>query len=112
MPRTQCFETPKLISTKTQLLKHYFREIHGSYRRLFLEKPIAQKKVVTPSLRPPQNGIIKRGGTASLHSRTCVKCNAVFGARFEGLSLYFLYQKGNLIRIKIGLGLADTYPNP
>ena len=32
--------------------------------------------------------------------------NAVFGARFKGLSLYFLYQKGNLIRIKTGL---DTY---
>ena len=41
-----------------------------------------------------------------MRSRTCVKRNAGFGARFKGLSLYFLYQKGNLIRIKMGL---DTY---
>ena len=33
----------------------------------------------------------RKGGTASLRSRTCVKRNAVFGARFKGLSLYFLY---------------------
>ena len=46
----------------------------------------------------------RKGGTASLHSHTCVKRNAVFGARFKGLSLYFLY---NVIRIKTGL---DTYP--
>ena len=44
----------------------------------------------------------RKGGTASLRSRTCVKRNAVFGARFKGLSLYFLYQKGNLVRIKTG----------
>ena len=44
-----------------------------------------------------------KGGTASLRSRACIKRNAAFGARFEGLSLYFLYQKGNLIRIKTGL---------
>ena len=48
----------------------------------------------------------RKGGTASLRSRTCVKRNAVFGARFKGLSLYFLCQRGNLIRIKTGL---DTY---
>ena len=48
----------------------------------------------------------RKGGTASLRSRTCAKHNAVFGARFKGLSLHFLYQKGNLIRIKTGL---DTY---
>ena len=42
----------------------------------------------------------RKGGTASLRLRTCVKRNAVFGARFKGLSLYFLYQKGNLMRIK------------
>ena len=36
-------------------------------------------------------------------ARTCVKRNAGFGARVKGLSLYFLYQKGNLIRIKTGL---------
>ena len=30
----------------------------------------------------------------------------MFRARFRGLSLYLLYQKGNLIRIKMGL---DTY---
>ena len=48
----------------------------------------------------------RKGGTASLRLGTCVKRNAVFGARFKGLSLYFLYQKGNLIRIKTGL---DAY---
>ena len=32
----------------------------------------------------------RKGGTASLRSCTCVKRNAVFGARFKGLSLYFL----------------------
>ena len=37
-------------------------------------------------------GIIERGGTASLCSRTCVKRNAV-GARLKGLSLYFLFIK-------------------
>ena len=46
------------------------------------------------------------GGTTSLRSRTCVKRSAVFGAHFKSLSLYFLYQKGNLIRIKTGL---NTY---
>ena len=51
-------------------------------------------------------GIIERGGTASLRSHTCVKRNAVSGARFKGLSLYFLYQKRNLIHIKMGL---DAY---
>ena len=40
----------------------------------------------------------RNGGTASLRSRTCVKRNAVCGARFKGLSLCFLYQKGNLIK--------------
>ena len=45
----------------------------------------------------------RKGGTASLRSRTCVKGNAVFGARFKGLSLYFLYQTGNLMCIKAGL---------
>ena len=48
----------------------------------------------------------RKGGTASLRSRKCVKRNAVFGARFKGLSLNFPYQKGNLIRIKTGL---DTH---
>ena len=48
----------------------------------------------------------REGGTASLRSRTCVKRNAVFGARFRGLSLYSLYKKGKLIPIKTGL---DTY---
>ena len=38
-------------------------------------------------------GIIVEGGPASLRSRTCVKRNAVFGARFKGLSLHFLNQK-------------------
>ena len=50
-----------------------------------------------------------RKGAASLRSRTCVKRNAVFGAHFKGLSLYFLDQKGNLIRIKTGLVHLDTY---
>ena len=36
----------------------------------------------------------RKGGTASLRSRTCVKRNAAFGTRFKGLSLYFPYQKG------------------
>ena len=45
----------------------------------------------------------RKGGTAGLRSRTCIKRNAVFGARFKGLSLYFLHQKANLIRIKTGL---------
>ena len=48
----------------------------------------------------------RKGGTATLRSRTCVKRNVAFGARFKGLSLYFLYQNGKLIRIKTGL---DTY---
>ena len=48
----------------------------------------------------------RKGGTASLRSRTCVKRNVAFGARFEGLSLYFLHQNGKLIRIKTGL---DTH---
>ena len=45
----------------------------------------------------------RKGGTASLRSRTCVKRNVAFGARFKGLSLYFLYQNWKLIRIKTGL---------
>ena len=32
--------------------------------------------------------------------------NVAFGARFKGLSLYFLYQNGKVIRIKTGL---DTH---
>ena len=40
-------------------------------------------------------GIIERGGTASLRSRTCVKRNVAFGARFKGLSLYFYIKMGN-----------------
>ena len=35
-----------------------------------------------------------KGGTASLHSRTCAKRNAVFGARFKGLTLYFFIKEG------------------
>ena len=53
----------------------------------------------------PQFGIIERGYRnltfAHVHqAQRCVRCT------FRGLSLYFLYQKGNLIRIKTGL---DTY---
>ena len=58
----------------------------------------------------------RKGGTASLRSQACVKRSAVFGARFKGLSLYFLYQKRNQ-RLsdthQNGLGyISDTYPNP
>ena len=54
-----------------------------------------------------------KGGTASLRSRTCVKRNALFGARFKGLSLHLLYQKGNSDTYQNGLGyISDTYPNP
>ena len=57
-------------------------------------------------------GIIERGGTASLRSRTCVKRNAVFGARFKGLSLHFLYKRQS-DTYQDGLGyISDTYPNP
>ena len=55
----------------------------------------------TPSIRNN-----RKGGTASLRSRTCVRRNAVFGARSKGLSLYFSYQKEHLTRIKTGV---DTY---
>ena len=51
--------------------------------------------------------IIERGvPQAYLRSRTCVKHNAVFGARFKGLSLYFLYQKRESATYQNGL---DTY---
>ena len=50
-------------------------------------------------------GIIEKGRTASLRSRTCVKRNAVFGARFKGLSLYF-YIKRESATCQNGL---DTY---
>ena len=71
--------------------------------------PVTDAPVFGDHPSPPEEfGIIKRGvaGTASLRSRTGVKRNAAFGAFFKRLSLYFLYQKGNLIRIKTGL---DTY---
>ena len=61
---------------------------------------------VNRTLAIPEIWNNRKGGTASLRSHTCVKRNAVFGARFEGLSVYYLYQKGNLIRIKAGL---DTF---
>ena len=48
----------------------------------------------------------RKGGTASLRSRTRVKRNALFSARFKRLSLYFRYKQGNLIRINTGL---DTF---
>ena len=51
--------------------------------------------------------IVKRGAPQVYARRAYVKRNAVFGVCFKGLSLYFLYQTGNLIRIKTGL---DTYP--
>ena len=55
----------------------------------------------------PTNRSNRKGGTASLRARTCVKRNFVFGARFKGLPLHFLYQRRNLIRVKTGL---DTCP--
>ena len=57
----------------------------------------------------------RKGGTASLRSRTWVKRNAVFGARFKGLSLHFLYQKGSLVQWYVSKRagyISDTYPNP
>ena len=53
----------------------------------------------------------RKGGTASLRSRTCVKPNAVFGARFKGLSLHFLYKKTDTYQNGLGY-ISDTYPNP
>ena len=59
----------------------------------------------------PRNN--RKGGTASLRSRTCIKRNAVFGARFKGLPLYFLLSKGESDTYQNGLGyISDTYPNP
>ena len=57
---------------------------------------------------PVRVGIIERVVLqAYVRARaSSVKRNAVFGARLKGPSLYFQYQKGNLIRIKTGL---DTY---
>ena len=67
---------------------------------VFLSKLIffPDKKIASSQFE--RVGIIKKGGTASLRSRTCAKHNAVFSARFKSLSLYFLYQKGNLICVK------------
>ena len=71
-----------------------------------------QKGLSRTSWATPQVRNNRTGGTASLRSRKCVKHNAVFGARFKGLSLYFLYQKGNLTH-QNGLGYtSDTYPDP
>ena len=47
--------------------------------------------------------MIEKGGTASLRSRVRSAQRCVLGARCKGLSLYFLYQKGKLTRIKTGL---------
>ena len=63
--------------------------------------PRAQRGLCAPGFRSN-----RKAGTASLRSHTCIKRNAVFGARFKGLSQCFLYRKGNLIRSKTGL---DTY---
>ena len=51
----------------------------------------------------------RKGGYRKLtfaHVRQAQHCDSVFGARFEGLYLYFRYQKRNRIRTKTGL---DTY---
>ena len=54
----------------------------------------------------------RKGGTASLRSRRCVKRNAVFVARFMGLSLYFLHQKG-IWHVSNEFGyISDMYPTP
>ena len=53
------------------------------------------------------------GGVPQAYVHAPASSNAVFGARFKGLSLYFLSQKGILIRIQNALGyISDTYPNP
>ena len=91
----------------------------AKFRSIFREKIRSSKKTSSCQLRSadvnPKSGQKgakhvfrnnRKGGTASLRSRTCINRNAVFSAHFKGLSLYFLYQKGNLILTKTGL---DTY---
>ena len=110
-PRAGDNFTPLLQALRTLSLKHQNR-------------PSYTLRAATPSRAPHQapleigvctSGVSflstfhrnnRKGGTASFRSRTCVKRNVAFGARFKGLSLYFLYQNGKLIRIKTGL---DTY---
>ena len=59
-------------------------------------------------------GIIERGGTASLRSRTCVKRKVVFRVRFKGFFFsVFSLLKGESDTYQNGLGYtSDTYPNP
>ena len=53
------------------------------------------------------------GGTGSLLSHACVKRNAVFGARFKCLPLYFSASRRESDTYQNGLGhISDTYPNP
>ena len=55
----------------------------------------------------------RKGGTASLRSRTCLKRNAVFGARFKGFFFVFSISKRESDTYQNGLGyISDTYPNP
>ena len=62
----------------------------------------------SPTTTPRNN---RKGGTACLRSRKCVKRNAVFGAHFKGLSLFFLYHKSDTYQNGLGY-ISDTYPNP
>ena len=51
----------------------------------------------------------RKGGTTSLRSRTCIKRNAVYGARFKVFSL----SKWESNTYQNGFGyISDTYPNP
>ena len=62
--------------------------------------------------KQPFSGIIKRG-VPQAYVRARVKRNAVFGARFKGLALYFLYIKMESDTYQNGLGyMSDTHPNP
>ena len=83
-----------------------FPAIFPALSRSFLQEPPNRPGNSHSLLDFSESRNNRKGGTTSLRSRTCVKRNAVFGARFKGLSLHFLYQKGNLICIKMGL---DTY---
>ena len=59
-------------------------------------------------------GVIERGvPQASVRARACRKRNDVFGARFKGLSLCFLYKERKSNTYQHGLGyISDTYPHP
>ena len=98
--------------------KHFGADIHDPEARTSMTSGLKKHRSENFGLNfrclwgsPPYNPcriliswFSRKGGYRKLtFARTCFKHNAVFGARFKGLSLYFLYQKGNLIRIKTGL---------